>query len=182
MNEWLASLRSAWNGLASREQLLVGGAGGLLALAIFYGLVVSPVLGALERSGQRRETAIQQLGVMRRLVRDHAAVKQQLGDVEQRIRTGNQGNLRTTLETLARQAEVKVESMEPQASPANDAYRETKVEVGLTNVDLPQTVAYLHAIESSPQVLSIKSLRIRLRPDRSGLLDVTFTVSSFEPI
>ena len=119
---------------------------------------------------------------MRRLARDHAAVQQQLGDVEQRIRNGNHGNLRTTLENLAHQSNVKVESMEPQASPANESYRETKVEVGLKAVDLPQTVAYLTAIESSPQVLSIKSLRIRSRPDKSGLLDVTFTVSSFEPI
>jgi type II secretory pathway component PulM len=182
VNEWIASLRSAWNGLAPREQLLVGGAGGLLGLAILYGLVVSPVLSALDRSSLRREAAIQELDVMKRLARDHAAVQQQLGDVEQRIRNGNQGNLRSTLDTLARASGVRIESMEPQASPANETYRETKVEVGLQNVDLPQTVAYLRAIESAPQVLSIKSLRIRSRADRSGLLDVTFTVSSFEPI
>jgi hypothetical protein len=30
-------------------------------------------------------------------------------------------------------------------------------------------------------VLSIKSLRIRSRKDKPELLDVTFTVSSFEP-
>jgi type II secretory pathway component PulM len=182
MNEWIARLRGAWLGLAPRERLLVGGAGGLLALALAYGLIFAPLLGMLERSSQRRETAMQQLGVMKRLARDYIAVQQQLGDVEERIRNGNQGNLRTTLETLARQSAVKVESMEPQASPANETYRETKVEVGLKAVDLPQTVAYLHAIEESPQVLSIKSLRIRSRPDQSGLLDVTFTVSSFEPI
>jgi hypothetical protein len=43
-------------------------------------------------------------------------------------------------------------------------------------------VTYLHQIEDTPQVLSVKSLRIRSRPDRSGLLDVNFTVSSFEPL
>ena len=119
---------------------------------------------------------------MKRLVREYAAVQRQLGDVEERIRSSNKGNLRTTLESLAQRSAVKVESMEPQASPANEAYRETKVAVGLKSVDLPQTVAYLHAIESSPQVLSVKSLRIRSRADKSTLLDVTFTVSSFEPL
>ena len=73
-------------------------------------------------------------------------------------------NLRTTLESLASQASVKVESMEPQTAPANDAYRETKVEVSLAGVTLPQTVNYLHQIEVAPQVLSVKSLRIRTRP------------------
>ena len=49
----------------------------------------------------------------------------------QMIRNGSRGNVRTTLETLARKAAVKVESMEPQASPAHDVYRETKVEIEL---------------------------------------------------
>jgi len=49
-------------------------------------------------------------------------------------------------------------------------------------VDLASTVSYLHQIEAAPQVLSVKSLRIRTRPDQSNLLDVTFTVSSFEPL
>ena len=77
---------------------------------------------------------------------------------------------------------MTVESMEPQASPANDRYRETKVEVGLKQVTLPQTVSYLHEIESTEQLLSVKTLRIRTRADKPELLDVTFTVSSFEPL
>ncbi|MGH0032050.1 MAG: type II secretion system protein GspM [Myxococcota bacterium] len=182
MNEWIARMRAAYAELAPREQILVASAGGLLALAILYVAVVSPVLGMLDRGGMRRDTAEQELAVMKRLAREHAAIQQQLGDVEERIRQGSRGNLRTTLETLAQRSAVKVESMEPQASPANEVYRETKVAVGLKSVDLPQTVAYLHAIESSPQVLSIKSLRIRSRPDKSTLLDVNFTVSSFEPL
>jgi hypothetical protein len=109
-------------------------------------------------------------------------VEARLAGVEQRIRSEAKGNLRTTLETLASKATVKVESMEPQASPASDAYRETKVEVALGGVTLPQTVNYLFQIETAPLVLSVKSLRIRTRPDKPDLLDVTFTVSSFEPL
>ena len=77
---------------------------------------------------------------------------------------------------------MKVESMEPQASPDHSKYRETKVEVGLRNVTLAQTVHYLHQIDIAPQALSVKSLRIRTRAEQPDLLDVTFTVSSFEPI
>ena len=182
MNEWITRIRTAYEGLEGRERLLVTVAGGLLVVALAYAFVVNPILGAIERSGQRRDTADQELRVMQRLARDYQSVQQQLGDVEQRIRSGTRGNLRTTLENLARQANVKVESMEPQASPSNEVYRETKVEVGLKNVDLPSTVSYLHQIEASPDVLSVKSLRIRARPDKSALLDVTFTVSSFEPL
>ena len=111
---------------------------------------------------------------------------QRLSSVEQRIRTGGRGNLRTHLEALARTANVKVESMEPQSAPANERYQEAKVEVGLSKVGLNETVRYLHEIESSRQVLSVKALRVRGRTDTkaepgTNLLDVTFTVSSFQP-
>ena len=38
------------------------------------------------------------------------------------------------------------------------------------------------AIESAEQLLSVKSLRVRTRRDQPQALDVTFTVSSFEPL
>ena len=63
-----------------------------------------------------------------------------------------------------------------------DRYRETKVEVSLKGVSLPQTVAYLHEIEGSGELLTVKSLRLRTRADKPELLDVVFTVSSFERI
>ena len=54
--------------------------------------------------------------------------------------------------------------------------------MGLGAVTLAQIVNYLHQIEVARQLLSVKSLRIRSRPDKSDLLDVSFTVSSFEPL
>jgi hypothetical protein len=119
---------------------------------------------------------------MQRLRRDYDDVKGRLADVEQRIQRGARSELRTTLESLAQQASVKVESMEPQTSPAHPKYRETKVEVGLKSVTLAQTVHYLHQIDVAPQALSVKSLRIRTRAEQPDMLDVSFTVSSFEPI
>ena len=173
---------TAFQNLSSRERLLVGSAGGVLLVGLLcFGLVL-PVLSASDRVSARADAAEQQLGALARLRREYDEVQGRLANVEQRIRSEQRGNLRTTLETLASQSSVKVESMEPQASPANDVYRETKVEVALAGVTLPQTVNYLHQIETAPQVLSVKSLRVRTRQDKPELLDVTFTVSSFEPI
>jgi general secretion pathway protein M len=173
---------NAFNGLEARERLLVSIVGLLLAAALLYLAVVGPILRASDRGEARLATADQRLQVMQRLRRDYDDVEGRLADVEQRIQRGSRGELRTTLELLAQQASVKVESMEPQASPAHSKYRETKVEVGLKNVTLTQTVHYLHQIDIAPQALSVKSLRIRTRPDQPELLDVTFTVSSFEAI
>lgn len=182
MSDWLERIRNAFDALAPRERLLVSIAGGMLALGLLYVGIVNPLLTSLSRGDVRRQTADQELRAMQRLQREYLELTQRLSSVETRIAAAPSGNLRTTLETLATNASVKVESMEPQASPANETYRETKVEVALKSVNLEQTISYLTQIESAPQVLSVKSLRIRKRPDKSELLDVSFTVSSFETL
>ena len=181
MNAWLARLRTLFANLSGREQLLVS-AVGLLAVLMVAVLAISQLLAVGDRLEARRAAAEQQLEVMTRMRREFDEVSVRLRSVEERIRSGQRGNLRTTLEMLAQQASVKVESMEPQASPTHERYRETKVEVGLREVTLAQAVSYLHEIERTPQPLSVKALRIRTRAEKPELLDVTFTVSSFEPL
>jgi len=182
LKAWIARLTTAFGALAPRERLLVGSAGGLLAIALLYVAVVNPILGAIARTASRREAAEQEVRVMMRLRREYDSLQSRLTDVEHRIQTAPRGNLRTTLENLAREASVNVKSMEPQAAPPGDRYRESKVEVALEQVNLVQAVDYLDKIQGSDQVLSVKSLRMRQRPDNQELLDVTFAVSSFEPL
>lgn len=180
MNELLNRLQTAYGNLSARERMLVTGAGGLILLALVWLLLVNPVLAMGDDAEQRAATADQQLRVMQRLRKDFDEVHFRLSNVERRIAEGPRGNLRSTLEALAGAGGVKVDSMEPQSSPAHEMYRETKVEVGLKSVTLAQMVDYLQRIEGAPQVLSIKALRVRSRSDDSEMLDVTFTVSSFE--
>jgi type II secretory pathway component PulM len=175
-------LRGAFDDRPERERILVAIAAALLLGIGFYRGIVLTFVGMRANAEQRLTGAEQQLKVMTRLRREFDEVNTRLTTVEQRIQGGGRANLRTTLETLARASLVKVESMEPQATPSNDRYRETKVEVGLKEVTLGQAVSYLHQIESSDQVLSVKSLRMRQRKDNLETLDVTFTVSTFEPI
>lgn len=183
MSEWLVRLRDAWERLSQREQILVGVAGALTLLAGIWFGVVSPLTTFASSASANAGSAEQQLQLVQRLVREHAEVTAQLSTVEQRIRDkGQNSNLLTLLESLARTSGVKVESMEERQAQANDTYAETKVEVELKNVNLAQVVGYLENIERSPQLLSVKSLRVKRRSDKSKLLDVTFSVSSFEPL
>ena len=181
MNAWLARLRTAYEGLSSQERLLVLVAGGLLAVFVLFLGVVNPILRAANSAAVRVGSAEQELEAVRRLRREYDEVHGRLVTVEERIRSGPRGEIFTTLEKLASDSAVKIDSMEPRTAPASDAYRETKVQVTLKSVTLAQLVNYLHRIDASEQVLSIKSLRIRARKDRPEMLDVTFTVSSFEP-
>ncbi len=182
MKSFLQQLRATFENLAPRERVLVSAVGALLLLTLVWFGIVQRAFAYADSVEQRVETASQQLELLDRLRRQFEEVNGRLSTVERRIASGSRGNLRTTLETIATRTAVKIESMEPQSSPAHERYRETKVEVGLKEVSLPQTVRYLHEIEASEQGFSVKTLRIRTRSDNPELLDVTFTVSSFEPI
>ncbi len=182
MSALLSRLRAAFEGLSGRERMLVLIAVGMAAAIVAYFSVVQTTLGLRDNAERRLDGAEQQLRVMSALHREFTDVNERLTSVEQRIQNGTSGNLRTTLDRLAQASSVVVKSMEPQATPSNDRYRETKVEVGLKEVTLSQAVSYLHQIESSHQLLSVKSLRMRTRKDKPEYLDVTFTVSAFEPL
>ena len=179
----LDRIRTAFDNLSMRERFFVLGAGASLIIALFYVGLVVPALAASDDAEQRVYNAEQQLEVMRRLRRDYDDVVHRLASVEARIDEGARGNLRTALENLAKQVDVKIEAMEPQASPDNDQFRETKVAVRLQSVTLEQAVKLLHQIETHPrQVLSVKKLRLQNRSDESQRLNLSFTVSSFEAI
>ncbi|HEU4429645.1 MAG TPA: type II secretion system protein GspM [Myxococcota bacterium] len=182
MNEWLNRFRAWFDGLARREKMLVSVAGGVIGLSLVMLLGVQPLLAARTAAEERAETAEQRLEAVKQVRERFDDVSGRLGAVEQRIQSGQPGNLLATLQDLAQQSAVTLDSIEPRTAPASPPYRETKLQVTLGNATLPQLVRYLHLIESAPQVLSIKSLRIRLRADDSKQLEVSFTVSSFERV
>ena len=120
---------------------------------------------------------------MTRLRREYDVVDKSLSEVEERIRTNQEKrNLLTLLESLAKSSSVKIDSMEERKAQDDEKFKETRVEVRPKRVTLADTVSYLHAIEASNRLLTVKSLKIRNRTDRSKLLDVNFNVSTFDAL
>ncbi|HKJ25119.1 MAG TPA: type II secretion system protein GspM [Myxococcota bacterium] len=182
MGEVLARIRAWFEDLTPRERLALGVVGVALGLSLVWVAVVQPIERAEARAEARIESAESQIGLMVRQRAQYDEIAARLQRVEARIARGPKGNIFTTLESLARNSAIKIESLEPQAAPAGDRYIEAKVQVVLKSVTLAQLSQYLGQIEGAPQLLSIKALRIRTRVDKPELLDVTFTVSSFEPV
>jgi type II secretory pathway component PulM len=182
VNEWLNRGRAWFEGLERREKLLVAAAGGALALVLVFVAVVQPLLAARTGAAERAAAAQQEYETVQQVKVRFDEVSGRLAAVEQKISSGPQGNLLATLQDLAQRSAVKLDSIEPRTSPAVPPYRETKLQVTLANASLPQVVRFLYEIENAPQVMSVKSLRLRMRPDQPGMLEVTFTVSSFERV
>lgn len=181
MNDLLAGLRRFLDGLAPRERMALTGAGLAVGFTLVLLVVVQPTLSAREKAARRVAAAEQELAAMQGLRHELDEINQRLSRVEDQIKNGPQGNIFTLLESIARRTAVEVESMEPQASLESERYRETKVQVVLKHISLAQAVRYLDQVEKADQLLSVKSLRLRTRSDAPEFMDVTFTVSSFEP-
>lgn len=183
MNQFFAWLNTAWNGLQPRERILVAFAAGLIIFSILFLGIVQPIANMATNIRNRSEAAEQQLLVMNRLRRQYDLVNAGLSEVEQRILANHEKrNLLTLLESLASGSSIRVDSMEERKAQDDEKFKETRVEVQLKSVSLRDTVTYLHAIESSDQLLTVKSLRIKNRTDKSSLLDVTFNVSTFDTL
>ena len=174
---------ATWDNLSRRERTLLSAMGGVAGAFLLALVVVNPMLGALDRGTQRIDSAEQQLQAMFRLERKYRTVHSQLEVAKEKIRGNKERqNVLTQLESLAARANVKVDAMKERQAANHAEYRETRVEVDLKKVTLAQTTDYLHSIETSERLFAVKNMRIRTRSDGSELLDVTFTVSSFEPI
>lgn len=183
MSDLLGRLRAAWDNLSARERLLLTTAGSILLATILVVGIVSPLLAATDGARSRAETAGRQLDAMIRLRAEYDEVRARVDSVESRIRESQSGaNTLTFLESLARRANVTIDSMEKRKSGTNESYKETRVEVSLSSVTLRDTIDFLHQIESARQQFSVKSLRIKRRSDDSQLLNVSFSVSSFEAV
>jgi type II secretory pathway component PulM len=186
VNELWSRIRATWENLSPRERLLLSIVTGLFGLLLTALAVVSPILSAADSARARVEQAEQQVELMVRLRREYDEIHGRLAVVENQIGSSRDDRkIRTLLDSLASRSAVKIDSMEERETPESDLYRETKMEVALRNVTLTQTVSYLHNIESADRVLSVKSLRIKSSRGRSSnaeLLDVTFTVSAFDPL
>lgn len=185
MSSLILRLRDFWTNLSAREQILVGAVASMSIFALLYFGIIIPIADYANRASERIVSIEQQINAMQRLRSEHAEIQSRLFGVEERIRNQRgQPNIRTLLETLAKQSEVRIDSMEERQAGKNDHYVETKVEVALKDISLSQAITYLHNIEASDQQLSVKSLRIKGRNSASDeqTLDVTFSVSSFEAI
>jgi len=184
--EWIDKIRALvlerYAQTTARERWL----GVLVLAAVAVLLVQAAIIAPLQNSAAAAEERIEQLGSQiqraQRMAREIQLLSGQIAQVEQRLQTGQKTNLFSLLEEFAQQAEMKdrLESIKPKQPGGNPRYPETRVEVTLRGATLAQTVNFLYKIETAPLYLIVRSIRMKARGDKSQLLDVTFSVSSFE--
>ena len=185
MNALLAPLRAYLAGRTTRERWLLVAAGCAVALILVYLVAIAPLLGRAAATAARTAELEAQVTRALQLASEMRSLQGELADVEARIQPGAKTNLIALLSTLAADAKIsqeQLESIEPKQPSENAKYPETRAEVRLKGTSLEQAVEFLRRIESSSSHLIVRSLKIRTRGDSDGnpVLDVSFSVSSFE--
>ena len=172
----------ALEGRSARERWFLVGAGAIAATLTVQIAIVSPLQESTKRANARAEALETGLQRASRLEPEIRRLKQEIGVVEQRIQTGAQTNLLQLLEQLADSAHMRdrLESIKPKRASGNDQYPEARAEVQLRGATLPQLVQFLYRIETADLYLIVRSLSVKTRNDDTQLLDVSFSVSSFQ--
>ncbi len=178
-------LQQRWNGLSTRERLLVIGCGLVVAAALLFVLAVDPLLerlDLLDRQIVGKERAIRELTI---LSGDYEVARARQARLDERLATGKgKFTLLTYLEESAAGAKVRdhIAAMQPQSAPSGQGYKETSVELRLDGVRFPELLALLVKLEDSPYLLQIKRLHVKTRFDAPHLSDVTLLVATYEKL
>ena len=176
-------LQQRWGGLSSRERMVVIGLGIMMVAALFFTLVVDPLLDRidlLDRQLGAKQRVLSQLAVVGA---DYMMARAQLAEFDQRIATGKGTfSLLSYLEEAASAAQVReqITAMQPQASISSHGYRETSAELRLEAVPFPQLLMLLVKLEDSPHLLQVKRLHVKPRIDAPRRFDANLMVSAYD--
>ena len=133
----------------------------------------------LEQEIGRKE---QQLELVQAETERYQTLKQQISAIEKQLRENPDFNLTAFLEREADKLGMsEAISINTRGETAKEGFLETLVNVKLRKRSLVDIVRYLYAIETAPQHLVIKSLRIRTSYGSRSDLNVDIDVSIMTP-
>lgn len=198
-SQWLLPLRSALFGRQNeriefvmdsyfklppegRTAVLVGGF--LLSVLALVGLV-GVYVAALGSLQARLDQAFEATNKLREANHSYQITKQKFSDLEQKLQAANQGLvLISVLEQKAKELGLATNGFPPQLPttdlPANnplaDKYQNAKVEFRVSNASLKKIIDYVIAIESTPHMLHVSSLKIKALYQNKLYFDATLEV------
>lgn len=169
-------------GRSARERWLLVGIAAIAATLLVKAAVVEPLKSRTEEAVAEADKREQGLQRAARLAPEIRRLRQEIAEVEKRIQPSAQTNLLQLLEQIAEAAQIRdrLESVKPRTGSKNDQYPESRADVQLRGATLPQLVQFLYRIQTADLYLIVRSLSIKTRNDDTQLLDVSFSVSSFQ--
>ena len=183
MNELLEQIRDYIRQRSLRERWMIVLGVCVIAMIGVHQVWAQPLQATAAELDEEIQTLELNLMKSEALVRSVRRLQGELSQVETVINSEEKPDLLSLLERLARLSTLEPEQLEsitPKQTSSTSKYPETRVEVRLKGTTLNQTVDFLYKIGDAPEHLIIRSLRITTRGKEEQVLDVSFSVSSFE--
>jgi general secretion pathway protein M len=170
--------------LSKRERYIVFGIAALLALFIIVQVVVRPLFarnGRLERELKAKTAALTDMQKMRA---EYESLKTDTRRSSARFDRREKGwTLYKFMNQLADETGIKgnIKSMKPTTTEQQGSpYKISRVDMRLESVTLAQLTNYLHRVETSTGVISIRKMVITKKEDQQNLLSAVLQVETLE--
>lgn len=177
----LDGIYNAFLGLPPQQQTIamIAVAVGLIIIIL---LPISLASGKIGKMEKKLGLSQKEMGSIVHEIEDYGRMKEQLKEMEGRIKSGYDASLSTTLESLASKAGINenIESIKERPIVPSELFDESIVEVRVAKVTLPQLIDFLYSIENNKnKLLRVKDIRLKTRFDNKSLFDVSFQVSTY---
>lgn len=177
----IVRFRTLYESLSPRDRRL------FIGLVVFFVLLVlgfaswsgNRYLVKLEQDNTRKQ---EQLGRVLEARMAHEELRGQIDALEALLKQNGDFNLTSFLERLANEQQFpQTVNIQTKGEQVKEGVKEVTVEVRIRKAPLEKIVRYLHAIESAPQHLQVRNLRIRTTFNSRSELDLELEVVVLAP-
>ena len=170
--------------LNKREKISVAAAAAAMVIFLALQVLVFPLFEKNAQLSRTLATRQQEREQILLLQAEYLKTAEKSQEAQRHLQKRKQGfTLFSFLETLAGQTGVKshIAYMRPTTTSQKDSpYRLSMVEMKLQEITMSQLLAYLHGIETSTDMISIKRLSISKGEQKADLINTVFQVETLE--
>lgn len=170
--------------LNKREKMAVSAAAAAIVIFVVLQFFVFPLFEKNDRLSRTLATRQQELQEIRMLQAEYRQTTQKADQWQRHKKQRPRGwTLFSFLETLAGKTDVKkhIAYMRPTTNAQKDSpYRLSMVEMKLQDITMAQLLAYLHGVETSRYMISIKRLSISKGEKKADLINTVFQAETLE--
>jgi general secretion pathway protein M len=171
--------------LNKREKMAVGIGGISLLLFILIQFIISPLADKRTKLIKGLAARGKALAEMRIMQERYRSLSKQSGSLVALLEKRDAGfSLFSFLEKNAADSNVKenIAYMKPSASPGNEQFKQSLVEMKLQAISLKQLVAFLELTESPENLVGIDKITIQDNTKEETTLDVTLQMVSVDQV
>lgn len=161
-----------------RAVLLLGGM--VLLILVLY-MVYSFFSSGADKLEKRVQVAEEELAKVNSLSAEYVESRRKIEDITDSIKKEG-GDLLPQVEKILVSGQVERGSftINLRSPTSRDLYEESSVDVEIRKIALDKVIDILYKFQTTPSFLKLSKLRLQMRFDNPGLMDVSFRVSTFK--